>query len=109
RRRAGAPLPPAPARVGRRWGGDGRDTLRAAQNADRDELIAALARAADQYGARDLRVQIETTIVEDAVALPLSIQPVVAISDRSIEGVDPRPGGVASLTSGVADWTVADG
>ena len=74
-----------------------------------DELIDALARAADQYEARDLRVQIETTIVEDAVALPLSIQPVVAISDRSIEGVDPRPGGVASLTSGVADWTVADG
>jgi len=103
------PVPQTPAQISRQWGSDGRDNLSVTENTDRDELIEELARAADQYEARDLRVQIEATIVEDAVALPLSTQPVVAISDRSISGVELRPGGVASLTSGVPDWTVADG
>ena len=103
------PIPQTPAQIRWQWGSDGRANLSVAQNSDRDALIEDLARAADQYEARDLRVQIEATIVEDAVALPLATQPVLAISDRSIDGVELRPGGVASLTSGVPDWTVAEG
>src|SRR5699024_4126650 len=103
------PIPQTPAQISRQWGSEGRDNLSVTQNADRDALIEELARAADQYEARDLRVQIESTIVEDAVALPLATQPTVDTSGRSISGVELRPGGLASLTSGVAASTVTDG
>lgn len=103
------PIPQTPAQIAAQWGSDGNSSLSGVQNTDRDELIGQLARAADNYEARDLRVQIETTIVGDAVAIPLVTQPTLAVSDRSIGGVQPRPGGTASLTSGIVDWKVGGG
>lgn len=103
------PIPQTPAQIAAQWGSDGNSSLSGVQNTDRDELIGQLARAADNYEARDLRVQIETTIVDDAVAVPLVTQPTLAVSDRSIGGVQPRPGGTASLTSGIVDWKVGGG
>lgn len=103
------PIPQTPAQIAAQWGSDGNSSLSGVQNTDRDELIGQLARAADNYEARDLRVQIETTIVDDAVAIPLVTQPTLAVSDRSIGGVQPRPGGTASLTSGIVDWKVGGG
>lgn len=103
------PIPHSPAQIARQWGSDGSANLTGVQNADRDDLIDQLGRAADAYEARDLRVGIETTIVQDAVAMPLAIQPVIAVSDRAIDGVQPRPGGRASLTAGIVDWTVGSG
>src|SRR5699024_10206622 len=47
-------------------------------------------------------VQIEATLVEDAVALPLASQPVLTISDRAVVGVQPPPG--TPITFGTSDW-----
>jgi len=101
------PLPGSAAEVASWWGSDGPAWLRGDGRAERDALIASLARASDEYEARDLRVQIEATIVRDAVALPLAMNPVVTIAAREVTGVRPRPGAVASLTSGAVDWAPA--
>src|SRR5699024_9462555 len=61
------PIPQTPAQISRQWGSEGRDNLSVTQNADRDALSEELARAADQYEARERRGQIEASIVEGAV------------------------------------------
>lgn len=100
------PVPSDPAEIAAWWGSDGAHSLSRSQNDKRDELIAELARTPDFYAARELRVQIEATIVDDAVALPLAAQPVLTISARSLVGVQPPSG--APLTLEVADWALPD-
>jgi len=96
------PVPSGPAGIAAHWGSEGAQSLSGIRNDERDELVAQLARTPDYYAARKVRVQIESTIVDDAVALPLAIQPVLTISDRQVEGVQPPPG--ALLTHNVAGW-----
>ena len=58
------------------------------------------------YAARDLRAQIEASIVRAAVALPLAVNPVVTVVDKAVTGVASRDGGEASLTSDAEQWAV---
>src|SRR5699024_4008460 len=96
------PVPEESADIASMGGSDGAPALSGSQNDELDDLIAELARTPDYYVARDLRVQIEATLVEDAVALPLASQPVLTISDRAVVGVQPPPG--TPITFGTSDW-----
>ncbi|GGH42833.1 hypothetical protein [Microbacterium album] len=106
---ARVPVPDAPADIAAQWGTWGAASLSGATDPERDALIEELARTADQYEARDLRVRIETSLVSQAIAVPLAMNPVVTVADRDIDAVRPRPGAVAPLTAGAVDWSPADG
>lgn len=101
------PVPSDPSEIADQWGSEGADTLSGSKNDERDELIAELARTPDYYQARDLRVQIEATLVEDAVVLPLTAEPVLTVSDRNLVGVQPDSG--APLTLEAAEWSLPEG
>ena len=100
------PVPSEPAEIAAQWGSKGAQSLSGVKNDKRDELIAELARTPDYYAARDLRVQIESTIVDDALALPIATQPVLTISDRQVVGAQPPPG--APVTFDSANWAIPD-
>lgn len=106
---ANVPVPHTPAEIAAQWGTEGEMSVTGAQNEERDALIDELARTADVYAARDLRVEIEASIVADAVAMPLSMQPVVTVNHRSVDNVQPRNGTAATLTYAAPDWSIADG
>lgn len=92
------------------WGTDGALNYSGATSPARDELIARLAVETDQYDARDLRVAIERTIVDQMVVAPLTIDPVVMISDRDMEGVEPRSSRHGTLLDRATSWRpVQDG
>ncbi|QYJ05585.1 hypothetical protein KUV85_07885 [Nocardioides panacisoli] len=102
------PIPESPRELAAQWGSDApiaSDTETAAQ---RDRILTELARTADPYVARDLRVALETLVVSDAVAVPLATDPVVTVTDREVEGVQPASGRSATLLSGAAGWSPAD-
>lgn len=98
------PVPQAPADIAAQWGSGGQFNLSGSTNPRRDVLIQQLARTANPYDARDLRVEIEKSLVGDALALPIAMNPRVVVSDRDVTGVRPRPGSVAPLTSRAVDW-----
>lgn len=102
------PVPTTPDDVFEYWGTDGASALTGTKSDERDRLIEQLRHTPDEYEARDLRVQIEASIVDDAIALPLSVNPIVALSDRTVEGVELRAGPAAPLTSRVFEWGLAE-
>lgn len=102
------PVPRTAADLTRWWGGNGQTNLPGLENTQRDELIARWDGAADRYDARDLRARIERTIVDDAIALPVAMNPVVTLRVPGLDGVTPRPGATGSLTSGIAGWSRTD-
>ena len=73
-------------------------------NKGRDALIAQLAETVDVYESRVVLAKVEATIVKDAVALPLAVNPRLTVIDRRVSGVAPRNGAEASLTYSVAQW-----
>lgn len=103
------PVPRTAAELASLWGSDGARSWSRVQDEERDELVARLAAEPDAYAARDLRVQIEATLVEDAVALPLAMSLTLAVAGRDVTGVSLRSGTVAPLTSGVTDWGIDPG
>lgn len=102
------PVPQSAADVGAQWGTDGSASLTGGGDKERDDLIESLARAADEYQVRDLRVEIEASIVAEAVAMPLAMQPMVTVNHRGIDSVRPREGDTATLTSGAVEWSLPD-
>lgn len=100
------PVPQTPAQIFDQWGTEGEASVTGQSDPDRDDLIAQLAQTTDIYEARDLRAQIEATIVRAAVALPIAVNPQVTIIDRDVTGIVPRNGAVAPLTSGIVQWAV---
>ena len=104
---ARVPLPQTPEQIAAQWGSGSGTSLIGDANPDRDALIAELAHTVDVYEARELLARIESSIVRAAVARPLAINPRVTITDRNVTGVSVRNGPVASLTNGLAQWTVA--
>ena len=81
--------------------------LAAGQEAiDRDALLAELDRTVDVYQARELRAQIEATLVRSAIAKPLAANPRVTVVDKDVTGVTVRNGTRAPLLSGAAQWKV---
>lgn len=99
------PVPERPEEIAVLWGSGG---LSGVENEQRDRLIAKLGSIADEYVARDLRVLMEASIVRDAVAVPVAMRPLVTVAQPDIEGVQPRSGPWATLTSGAADWSPTD-
>lgn len=95
------PVPETPAEISALWG-SGR--LGGAASPERRRLVGELARSADVYLARDARIRIEASLISDAVALPLALQPLVTVADKDVTGVEPRGGRSASLTWAIAAW-----
>ena len=73
----------------------GAASLTGNADAERDELIAQYAQTTDVYEAREVLAQIEATIVQAAVALPLAVNPLVTVIGRGVTGVA-TPGGDAA-------------
>lgn len=103
---ARTPIPETPAQIADQWGSSASASLVPAPDGNRDTLIEKLSQTTDVYEVREVLAQIEATIVQSAVALPIAVNPRLTIVDPRVEGVSPRSGGVASLTSGVSQWAV---
>ncbi|MGM7667919.1 ABC transporter substrate-binding protein [Microbacterium sp. A93] len=101
---ARVPIPQTPGQIAAQWGSQGDASITRHADPERDALIAQLAQTTDIYEARDIRAQIEATIVRAAVALPIAANPRVTISDRDVTGVASRNGATAPLTSGAVQW-----
>lgn len=100
------PVPVSMLELSLLWSGTPSLNLSGVKSPLRDEMIAALARAVDVYTARERRASVERSIVDDAIALPIAMNPVITVTAPRVGGVDPRSGAGAGLTSTAADWTV---
>ncbi len=100
-------VPSTPAEIAAQWGTDGSASVIGNADAARDELIATLAQTVDVYAAREIRAEIEASIVRAAVARPLAMAPRVTIVAPGVTGVTPRDGAVAPILSGISQWVAA--
>ncbi|WP_439591913.1 ABC transporter substrate-binding protein [Microbacterium sp.] len=100
------PLPQTAADISVRWGSGPQASGLSYADPARDELIAQLAQTTDVYAARDLRAQIEASIVSAAAVLPIAMNPRVTVVDKDVIGVASRDGAVAPLLSGAVQWAV---
>ncbi|MGL3149274.1 ABC transporter substrate-binding protein [Microbacterium sp. A82] len=101
------PVPDSPDQIAAQWGTQGGASITGDASPARDALIARLAQTTDVYEARDVTAQIEASIVQSAVALPIAMNPRLTIVDRDVTGVTPRSGTDASLTHALTQWTAA--
>ena len=101
------PIPQTPDDIAEQWGSKGGKNATGLSNGERDRLIDELARTADPYGARDVRVNIEKTLVKDSIVVPIVMNPTVTVADKSVDNVRPRSGQVATLLSTVVEWSPA--
>lgn len=100
------PIPQTPEQIAAQWGSGGEASVTGHVDPDRDALIAQLAQTPDVYEAREVRAQIEASIVDAAVALPIAANPRLTITDRGVTGITPRNGAVSPLMYGATQWTV---
>ncbi|MDW4573519.1 ABC transporter substrate-binding protein [Microbacterium sp. M3] len=103
---ARVPIAQTPAELAEQWGSGSEGSLTTHADADRDALIAQLARTVDVFDARELLAQIEATIVRAAVARPLAVDPRLTLVDPGVAGVSAPDGAVAPLLGGAAQWSV---
>ncbi|WP_417554832.1 hypothetical protein [Microbacterium sp.] len=101
------PIPQTPDQIAAQWGSQGAESITGNGDDHRDELIAQLSQTVDVYQAREIRAQIEASIVRAAVALPIAVNPRITIVERGVGAVKARNGAGASLMWGAATWTVA--
>lgn len=101
------PLPESPADITAVWGGKRRSPMTGERSRDRERLVEQLDQTADAYDARDLQVAIEAQLIEEAVALPLALDPVVTLSSRSMNAVLPDTGASATLLGDAGNWEPA--
>lgn len=99
-------IPRTPAEIAAQWGTGGAASITGHADAARDELIGQLAQTVDVYEARELHAQIEATIVDAAVAVPIAANAVITVNDRGVTGVALRNGSAAVLTAGASQWAV---
>lgn len=104
-----APVPVTTLELSLLWGGSPALNLTGLASPGRDGMIARLDRTTDIYAARDLLGKIERSIVDDAIAVPLAMNPVVVVSSPHVTGVAVQPGPAAALTSSAAAWSVVPG
>lgn len=100
------PVPESMLELSLLWGSAGLSGL---PSPGRDGMIARLDRTTDLYASRDLRAKIEKSIVDDAIAVPLAMNPVVVVSSPHVTGVTVQSGRAGVLTSLAAAWTVVPG
>ncbi|RYB96647.1 hypothetical protein EUA06_03550 [Nocardioides glacieisoli] len=101
------PLPEAPTDITAVWGGKRRSPLTGDRSPERERLVEQLDQTVDVYDARDLQVAIEAQLIEEAVALPLALDPVVTLSSRSMNAVLPDTGASATLLGDAGNWEPA--
>ena len=99
-------IPQTAEEIAAQWGSAGEQSLIANVDGERDTLIAQFAQTTDVYESRDLRAQIEATIVRAGVVLPLAVNPTVTIVDKDVTGVSPPSGATPRLTTGAVQWAV---
>lgn len=99
------PIPQTPDDITEQWGSKGGKNATGLANRERDRLIGDLARTSDPYAARDARVKIEQTLVQDSIVVPIAMNPTVTVADKSVDNVRPRSGHVAPLLSTVVEWS----
>ncbi|WP_235019995.1 hypothetical protein [Ruania rhizosphaerae] len=102
------PIPEGTDEISAQWGSGGPANLSGTADEARDALIDELAHTADRYEARDIRVQIEASIIDESIIVPLTMDIAVTVSDRDIAVPVPRGGARAPLMSGVVEWHLAD-
>ena len=100
-------LPESPGDVVAAWGGKSPSPLTGLRSRPRARLVARLDETADVYDAREELVAIEAGLILEAVALPLTLDPVVTVSTREMNAVLPDSGGSATLFASVGDWEPA--
>ena len=100
-------IPQSPADIAAQWDAEGEAAFAGAADPMRDDLIEQLAQTTDVYAAREVRAQIEATIVQDALALPIAVNPRVVIIDSDVAGVTVRAGTSAPVLSGATGWAVS--
>lgn len=101
------PVPRTPQQIAAQWGSGGTSSITGQADAARDELIAQWARTTDVYRARELLAQIEASIVQAAVALPLALDPLLTVTDRGVTGVTAPEGDPADVIRSAAGWELA--
>lgn len=101
------PLPERPTDITDVWGGKRRSPLTGERSRERERLVEQLDQTVDVYDARDLQVAIEAQLIEEAVALPLALDPVVTLSTRDMNAVLPDSGASATLLGDAATWEPA--
>ncbi|MGC5077722.1 ABC transporter substrate-binding protein [Agrococcus sp. DT81.2] len=97
-----APAPADAAEVVERWRGGG---LSAIANPARETLLDEALVTAEQDALEQTLIEIEASLVADAVALPIAEPGRLTISAAGIQGVSPRAGH-ASLTWNAWEWGV---
>ncbi|MGM1029480.1 MAG: ABC transporter substrate-binding protein [Actinomycetota bacterium] len=96
------PSPADSTAVAERWRGGG---LAAVANPARETLLAEALATAEQDALEQTLLEIEASLVEDAVVLPILEPAQLTISAAGVQGVSPRPG-PASLTWNAWEWSV---
>ncbi|SFS15306.1 peptide/nickel transport system substrate-binding protein [Agrococcus baldri] len=98
-------VPQSVEQIDARWRGGG---LTAAESAERDALLDEALRTADQDAREATLLELETSLVADAVVLPI-VEPMrLTIATGGLQGVSPVPG-TASLTWNAWDWSIESG
>ncbi len=95
-------LPQHPADIATTWGGAEPSPLTGLTSKKRARLAVQLDETADVYDAREVQVRIEAGLIKEAVALPLTLEPVVTLSSRDMNAVLPGSGASVTLLGGAA-------
>jgi peptide/nickel transport system substrate-binding protein len=98
------PLPETPGDISAIWGAKKNSPLTGIRSKERRRLVAQLDKTADVYDAREIQVAIEAGLFEEYVALPLALDPVVTLSERSMNAVLPDSGDDVTLLGGAGIW-----
>lgn len=98
------PLPETPDDITETWGGVQPSPLTGLADEERARLAEEIAHTPDRYDARDLQVAIEAGLIQESLALPLAMEPVVTLSRRGLDLVQPESGALATLLAGAAGW-----
>lgn len=96
------PVPSDAAEIAQRWRGGG---ITAAGSAERDALLDEALATADQDALEETLLELETSLVADAVLLPIVEPERLTIAAADVRGVMPRPG-PASLTWNAWEWSI---
>ena len=102
-------LPQTPADIATTWGGKEPSPLTGLSSKKCARLVTQLDETADVYDGREVQVKIEAGLIKEAVALPLTLDPVVTLSSRDMNAVLPGSGASTTLLGGAAVFEPASG
>ncbi|WP_347756663.1 ABC transporter substrate-binding protein [Agrococcus sp. ProA11] len=96
------PVPSDVAEISERWRGGG---ITAAASPERDALLDEALATADQDALEETLLELETSLVADALLLPIVEPERLTIARADVRGVTPRPG-PAALTWNAWEWSI---